>query len=45
MPKHAPGRYVRNDPSGGGQWRFWAMLALAVVAAVGVLIVMNADRF
>jgi hypothetical protein len=41
--KHARGRYVRNDPR-GGQWRFWVLLALAALVAVGWLVIQHADR-
>jgi hypothetical protein len=44
MPKHKSGRYVRSDPSGGGQWRFWALIVFAVIVAVGILVALHADR-
>jgi len=43
LPKHKSGRYTRQDPS-GGQWRFWVLLALAVLVAIGWLLVQHADR-
>lgn len=42
--KHGRGRYVRTDPTGGGQWRFWALISLAIVAGIGFVVLYQAIK-
>lgn len=45
VPKHTHGRYVRQDPSGGGQKLFWLLLLLAAMAGCGLTVIFNPDFF
>lgn len=38
MPTHKRGRYVQQDPSGGGQKMFWSLLGCGVLVAIGCVV-------